>query len=306
MASVGIDISSDYVDIDSQLGRKRVPRTKTALVKYFQALPGDSKLVMEPTGRLHRLIIEAAVECGLEAHLVDPLAFSYYRRSMSPRAKNDRIDAALLKRYGDREPEKLSEPKKLPDKYQRLKDLLELRRTQVELKVSWKQSMSELSSLPASSLIALKAIEKAILDLDREIREIVEGDPLYEMFLSMDGVGPQLAPALVWLFRAFDFKDKDQVIAFVGLDVKVRDSGKYVGQRKLTKRGPAFVRQLIYCASNSCRRIAQLKPIFEKHHRKGLRTKAVNMIFGRRILKAAFTIRTTGARYDREKFAGGT
>ncbi len=66
------------------------------------------------------------------------------------------------------------------------------------------------------------------------------GDPaarperLYSRLLEMDGVGPATAAALVWLLGSRRFATPDRAVAFAGLDVRVRESGR----EGTAKRGP--------------------------------------------------------------------
>lgn len=45
------------------------------------------------------------------------------------------------------------------------------------------------------------------------------------------------------------FARMDQVVAYVGLDLEVKQSGKYTGQTKLSKRGSGRVRRILYLAA---------------------------------------------------------
>lgn len=304
MNSVGAEIAKDFVDFATSTQSRRVKRTRSELRAYMATLPEDSAIVMEATGRYHRIVVEVARELGLKARCVNPYVFSLYRKSVNPRAKTDKIDARILMRFGEREWDRLRETEVPDPGLQRLKDLLELRESQVKFRTAWKQSMSELERLPKESQLALKAMERSIAKIDAEILSLVQADPLYETLLEMDGVGVQLTPALIWLLRSHEFETADQVVAFVGLDVRVRESGKYVGQRKLTKRGPAFIRRLLYCAANSMRRIKDFHDLFQRHHARGKRASAVNMILGRKLLKTAHALVKNEQRYNRAKFLG--
>jgi transposase len=301
MSAVGIDISKYWIDI--ALGGKvwRVRRDKESLVQLFDGLPKDSRIVLEATGRFHRLVVDLARRAGLEVRVVDPYVFSLYRASLNPRAKTDPMDALALMRFAEKEWDRLLDSPVCSKEIQLLKDLLEARETQVKFKTAFGQSLREMETQLPASQKALKAIEASIKDLDERITRIARKDPLYSVFLEMNGVGPATAPALVWLFRAHSFETSDQVVAFVGMDVRVKESGKFVGKRKLTKRGPAFIRRLAYLVANSLRRTKDFQPLFKRHHDKGLRTNAVNMIVARKLLRVAHYLATTGARYDRAK-----
>ncbi len=302
MGSVGIEIAKEFVEIATASESFKAKRTREELRSCLSRLPKGSRLVMEATGRYHRLVAEVARELGLEFRCVNPFMFSLYRRSVNPRAKTDRIDARILQRFGEREWDRLREAQTPDVRLQRIKDLLELRETQVKLRTSWRMSMGEIQRLPKESLRAADSMDRSIARLDAEIQQLAGEDPLYSVFKEMDGVGEVLAPALVWLFRAHRFQTVDELVAFVGLDVRVRESGRYIGQRKLTKKGPAFLRRLLHCAANSQRRIAEFKPFFARYHQRGLRTNAVNVIAGRKLLRAALSLTTGDVRYDRKKY----
>jgi len=302
MAEVGCDVSQEWVDI-AVLGKvKRVERGKRALLQVFSEVPPGSRVLVEPTGRYHRLVVECARRAGHDVKVVDPYAFSLYRRSLKPRVSTDKICALALARFAEKEWDRLPEYKPLPKHLQRLKDLLELRETQTTLRVALQQAIGDIKRVPASTQRAVRGLERAAKDLEAEVFALVQNDPLYHAFLAMDGVGPVIAPALVWLFRAFSFENSDQAVAFAGIDVRVRESGKFVGMRKLTKRGSPLLRKLLHCSASSLRKIEHFKPLFAKHHARGRGVTAVNIIVGRKLLRAAFEIACHGARYDRLRF----
>lgn len=302
MTNIGVDVAQEWVDLGVDGKVRRVERTEACLLDAFSKYPAGSRVLMEPTGRYHRIVVDCARKAGHEVRLVDPFAFSLYQRSLSPRASNDKISALLLARFAEKEWDRVPEYKPIAKHLQKLKDLLEARQTQNELRVALMQSMAEVKDLPASTRLAVKSIERSIKDIELQIFAIVKTDPLFAELRAIDGVGPLNAAALVWLFRAFSFTNSDQVVAFVGLDVRVRESGKYVGQRKMTKRGPRLIRWLLCCAAHSLRRTEHFKPLFAKYHARGFRTKGVNVILGRRIVRAAFEVACHGARYDRARF----
>src|SRR5205814_7548141 len=134
---------------------------------------------------------------------------------------------------------------------------------------------------PAASRQALNAMKRSVTQLDAQIKAIAERYHLYEQLLQIDGFGPCVAPAMVWLLSDKSFEDSDQAVAFTGMDVAVRQSGRFEGKRKLTKRGPAFIRRLLYCGASSLRRISDFAPLFAKHQAKGLRPKGATVVVAR-------------------------
>ena len=65
---------------------------------------------------------------------------------------------------------------------------------------------------------------------------------------------PEFGPKTVAVLRAelgdvARFGGSDQAVAYAGLDVTVRQSGKWRGQRKVSKRGSGAVRRALYMAA---------------------------------------------------------
>ena len=75
----------------------------------------------------------------------------------------------------------------------------------------------------------------------------------YQRCLSIPGIGPINAVALTAAYHRAEFTNADAFIAFLGLDVRIRDSGTFKGKRKLTKKGESELRRLLYCAAKPAR-----------------------------------------------------
>lgn len=81
----------------------------------------------------------------------------------------------------------------------------------------------------------------------------------------------------------------------LGLDPRPRDSGQCRGQRKLSKRGPAELRRLLYIAAMTAARHPVLKAFHERQRAEGLSPIAAYNVLARKLLRTAWSI----VRYDR-------
>ena len=61
--------------------------------------------------------------------------------------------------------------------------------------------------------------------------------------LSIPGIGSGNASALVVAYHRGSFAGSDAFISYLGLDVRIRESGYFRGKRKLTKRGEPELRR---------------------------------------------------------------
>ncbi len=86
--------------------------------------------------------------------------------------------------------------------------------------------------------------------LQGEIDQLLDQDPKATGLLSV----PEFGPTTVAVLRAelgdlTRFARIDQVVAYVGLDLQVKQSGKWKGQSKLSKHGSGRVRRILYLAA---------------------------------------------------------
>lgn len=292
MGFYGVDASQ--CQLVTALDGKVVSRLRNepkALCSWACSLPVDAVVGIEATGRYHRAALQALDEAGIVSYLLNPMKVHRYNQFVKPKVKTDAWDAKMIARYLEREYDLLT-PFKMPSPdLQELKDLLSYRETLLEKKVALRQSLGEQTFRLDSEALMRQAFESMISEVDSKIREICRSYPLYRRLLTIDGVGPMGAAALTWLFESHEFRDSDQAVSFVGLDVSVRESGKYKGHSKLTKRGPAFVRTFLFNGVNSLRNIPELQPLFEHHAAKKLSPTAVNLVVARKIVRIAYAFR---------------
>jgi len=104
-------------------------------------------------------------------------------------------------------------------------------------------------SLSLKILLAqVNHIEKQITRLDKEIAQRVK--PRKETLTSIPGIG--LTQEAVILAEIGNFErfrnDKDgaeKLVAIAGIDPKIKQSGKYIGKAKMSKRGSSYLRKTI-------------------------------------------------------------
>lgn len=102
----------------------------------------------------------------------------------------------------------------------------------------------------------LKDLEGRIEETEKCLVKLVEerfGESL-RLLQTIPGVGAeQAAIILAELGDVNRFPTVDQAVAFAGLDPKVRESGKWKGKRKLSKKGSPILRAALYRTAMGCR-----------------------------------------------------
>lgn len=103
------------------------------------------------------------------------------------------------------------------------------------------------------------------------------------------------------------FADSDAAVAYVGMDVRVRQSGKWRGQRKLSKRGSGRVRRVLYIAA--VRSLTRADSAFGSYYRhlvaQGVPKMGALMGVMRKMVVVAYWLLKNGGRYDPTKVWAG-
>src|SRR5690606_38626937 len=139
----------------------------------------------------------------------------------------------------------------------------------------------------------LREFQRVLAQIEKNIQQLIQslgwGED-YRRCLTIPGIGPKNAAAPVCAFHRAAFARNDQCVAFLGLDVRRRESGRFKGQRKLTKRGEPELRRLLYCAHKAARTYAPFAHYRQRQLDKGLSKIAANMALGRKLARIAFTL----------------
>ena len=69
------------------------------LAKHLLHLDGDTKVVMEHTGRYYEAVANVLFENGLSVYIVNPLLIKAYGNNSLRRVKTDKADAVKIARY---------------------------------------------------------------------------------------------------------------------------------------------------------------------------------------------------------------
>lgn len=289
----GVDVSKDWIDIFDGKTLVRILNKNEDIQAFIDGLEGPAELAVEPTNRYHRELVSLAVAAGHTVYLVDPFRVSRYRDAIGVRAKTDASDAQLLYRYLLAEGHQLKAYKPSSKVVQRLLDLLRVRANLTKIQVSLRQSLKDTEGLEKSMNAVHKELTAALKDIDRKMERLIRQSQYQETYqhcLSIPGIGPLNAAGLLAIFHRGSFRKADAFIAYLGLDVRVRDSGDYRGRRKLTKKGSAELRRLLFNAARSGARSPYWKPYYESLLQRGLSSTAAGVALARKLARVAFAL----------------
>ena len=107
---------------------------------------------------------------------------------------------------------------------------------------------------------------------------------------AIPGIGPLTAMAMVAAYHRGPFRSIDAFIAFMGMDVWVRESGQWRGQCKLTKKGDPELRRLLFNAAMQGRRNSLWEPYYLRLRARGMSTTAAFVALGRKLARVCFAL----------------
>ena len=139
-----------------------------------------------------------------------------------------------------------------------------------------------------------------LAELDAAIATVLAHDDDGQRLQTLPGVGPVIAaPVRAELGDVSRFQGVDQVIADAGLDPRTHQSGAFIGQKHLSKRGPGALRHVLYLATlNAVRNRAEWRARYRRLLERGRPKKEAVTILSRAYLKVVYHILRTSTVYD--------
>jgi transposase len=173
--------------------------------------------------------------------------------------------------------------------------------TLVRARTQLKQSLTDLGSLQKDVEALIARCDQSIRKMEHALR--AEAKRLgwtaeVRRCQGIPGVGPLTALAIVATDHRGQFLNADAFIAFMGLDVRVRDSGQFRGRRKLTKKGDSELRRLLFNAAMQGRRNLLWEPYYLALRSRGLSTTAAFVALGRKLARVCFALLKNGTDFN--------
>ena len=269
--TVGIDVAKDKLDIwTEQVKYTTIKNNASAIKAYFEANFKEAqkvRIVMESTGKYHRLAHKTFCGLGCEVMVINPYQSRNFARSMNIECKTDKIDAKVLCLFGETFKFKATDPM---DKTNEEMQELCSRRKQI-----MQELVAEKGRAHGAHKAVLKSIEKHIKFLKKEIETIDESlkkvtlsdDDLsrkVEILQSMPGVGATTSMSILTYLHEIGTLSRGKAACLAGLAPINNDSGTMRGKRSI-KKGRKSLRDSLYMPiMNAVRYNEVLKKIYER------------------------------------------
>lgn len=316
--SIGIDVSkAELVVVGLTPGEpiiKRIrnqPRPIRALVRALQQGGYGGKLICESTGHYHLKLVLACDALGVALIVLNPLQASKHSQAKIRKIKTDAADGLTLATMGLTEP-RLPKPIRLDPAHALLrlkmgqlaaleKQLQQGQRSVQQYAETYAELGFELSPLQLQLQAHYRALKQLRQQLERELEGLLTTSLADAELHGRLCAIPGYSAVVSGLVGQFDrqVRDGDAWVAYVGLDVSVRESGCWKGRGRLTKRGNAYLRKRLFqSAWGACMHYAEVKAYYDILKAQGRRHVAALCIIARKLLRIAYQVVVHGKEYD--------
>ncbi len=220
------------------------------------------RVVIEATGRLEMPFILACDKAKLPYVVANPLRIKKFAGAIGQRAKNDRLDAALIAYYAERVQPELTQLKS--ENIRLMSDLVTRRNQLLTMQTMERNRLQILPKNIASTISPiLTALKNQIEKVEAKITKLIDSCPEYQskntILQSMPGVGKVLAASLISNVPELGLITNKQASSLIGVAPITKESGRFKGKRMI-QGGRAQVRTVMYMAMMSA---MQCNPVFK-------------------------------------------
>jgi transposase len=298
ITTAGIDTSKAKLDIAVH-GRPEHWQVENGTAGWCQLVDilkeaGVSRIGIEATGGYEAGVVDHLRDAGFTVLVLQPIQVKAFARVRLRRAKNDKLDAALIAACAA----SLDPPKVAPDK--RLAELARLLTFVEQLDRDIVRLKTRLEHIDDPRLRRMVQGDIARYDARRaaELKRIVRALRLHEdlghrldLVLSVPGIGERTAITIVVRLPELGRVSREEIAALAGLAPFDDDSGSRRGQRR-TAGGRTQVRRALYNAAlpASHRWNKALIQLYAKLMAKGKLHKVALIACARKLLVYANTV----------------
>jgi transposase len=259
---VGIDVSKAKLDVaclrhDRSTTHQIFGNSADGIrdvIKFLktQKTPSGVPCVLESTGDYHLLAGLMLRDSRFSVKCINPLITRKYTRASVRGAKSDKIDASRLAQIGlieGRLPAFTDTRETIAAK-KLLSTLAHLERVHQQLSghlqlLEETQKTLKIKGSHADIKRALTCLKRQMKTYKAQIAKTAP-EAAAELSNTTPGLSQGHAAALLVALGDKTFGNHDQLVAFVGFDVRVKQSGTWRGKQMLSKRGNGYLRKLLF------------------------------------------------------------
>lgn len=256
-SNAGIDVSKAHLDVCVGLDESRTTNDHEGWVKIIEKFRQAEVdlVVVEATGGYEKGVVVALQHAQITVARVNPRQARDFAKSMGALAKTDKVDARMLRDFGDvlsrhKDRSKYVTPMFDPAR-ELLHELVTRRRQLVEMRVAEGNHLEHATKATRRGILSVvKLLDKQIAQIEKEVDNYLDDHfkSQKELLDSFKGVGPATIMTLVADLPELGKLDRRAIAKIVGVAPLANDSGERRGKRSIWG-GRSKVRSTVYMAA---------------------------------------------------------
>jgi transposase len=310
---IGIDVSKEKLDIVSiqQQGEKQgyeeIENSPAGIKRWLCMLKksiAGTLFCLEPTGHYSNLVVALLLENKARVWVANP---SDIRHSIGmQRGKNDKIDAGRIAEYAFRFKDKARLAEQSEVEMQAVKQLLAQREMLVIDRAKYSSQIEDFKErigkesyrlMKKNNQGIIAQIEKAIVVIETELQHKIESIPaikqIYDLLLSIPGIGKVVASTLIAFTNGFErFSDARALACHSGIAPFEYKSGSSIrGRNRVSHRSNKRLKSLLHMAALAAIKTkGDLKGYYERKVAEGKNRMSVLNAIRNKIIHRVFAV----------------
>lgn len=308
---------TQYIGVDMASESLQVAFDKETNINFSNDVSGFKSMLkkvkpgaifgVESTSNYHHAFCIFFLKKGYDVKEINPVVTNQQIRCTIRKKKTDITDALIIRRilqFGEGRSMSLNN---LTSDSTELKKMSRSRKHLVDMRSSLKRKLKSLEKDVCDTKFLQKTYKKLEKDFDKQIEKIEKKMKTYdtkntEILESITGISSILSSGIEGEIGDINqFKSAKKLVAFAGLDPKIKQSGKCLNSTgKLTKRGSSHLRYSLFLAarSNICSNTIFTK-YYEKLRKKGKSFTQAVCATARKMLEIIYTLLSKQVLFDR-------
>ena len=291
--TIGVDVASKKLDLNDSSDKLPVllSNESSEIVKHLVRkikFPKETLVICESTGCYHDELVDAMHEAGIDVVVANPRQVRDFAKGHGFLEKNDKIDAAIIRKFGE---DVFVHPVQPPTPEQRFHRAMHRRRSQVDAMLQQernRQSACRVPEIKAMIQKSIDALKTELKSLGKQIASILEEqaktDPRIDRWRSVPGVGQVTVSAMACEVPEIGKLSRGSIAKLIGVAPLTNQSGNSDKKRPI-RGGRQSVRNTLYMAALSAtQHNDQLSAFYKRLLAKGKPKKLAIIAVARKLL----------------------
>jgi len=306
MAIVGFDVgkySLVAVRIDRRVQQKeifKIKNTQEEIAVLLDTLKTNFEhleIGSEATAEYHKTLALEAIKREIPFRLLHPITTKQFTRATVRKKKTDLTDALVIAKLIHQKEGRLLSEKDFSNSKILFRTAVKLTMHSQSL-ILMKQHISDHYPEETKAIEILDNCIKVIHDSVKGFRkgseiELSQDKEILDLLKSIPGIGTTISQIVLAEIGDINrFKNSSSLIAYTGIDPKVRQSGAILSKNThLTKRGSPYLRRAVFMAASiSIKHDQDMRDYYDKKRKEGRRYKEAIIALSRKMINRIYVV----------------